>query len=108
MKALSIRQPWAWLICRGFKDIENRNWKLPAYGFSPPGRVYVHAGKRMGISTSVLSVTEEWILERLTPSQREEYRIAPRYRGEITEKTFLCKSQVFNYTANSYFGCAHD
>ncbi|MGK0735926.1 ASCH domain-containing protein [Yokenella regensburgei] len=26
MKALSIRQPWAWLIVNGFKDIENRSW----------------------------------------------------------------------------------
>jgi hypothetical protein len=26
MKALSIRQPWAWLIVNGFKDIENRGW----------------------------------------------------------------------------------
>jgi hypothetical protein len=27
MKALSIRQPWAWLIVRGEKPIENRAWK---------------------------------------------------------------------------------
>lgn len=26
MKALSILQPWAWLIVNGNKDIENRNW----------------------------------------------------------------------------------
>ena len=25
--ALSIRQPWAWLIVNGYKDIENRDWK---------------------------------------------------------------------------------
>jgi len=23
---LSIRQPWAWLITHGHKDIENRTW----------------------------------------------------------------------------------
>ena len=23
---LSIRQPWAWLIIKGYKDIENRSW----------------------------------------------------------------------------------
>lgn len=27
MKALSIRQPWAWLIANGHKDIENRTWQ---------------------------------------------------------------------------------
>ncbi len=26
MLALSVRQPYAWLIVRGFKDIENRTW----------------------------------------------------------------------------------
>lgn len=38
--ALSIRQPWAWLIVNGHKDIENRTW---ATTFS--GRVLIHAGK---------------------------------------------------------------
>lgn len=42
MKALSIMQPWAWLICAGHKDVENRSW--PA-GFH--GRVLIHAGKRL-------------------------------------------------------------
>lgn len=27
MKALSIRQPWAWLILHAGKDIENRVWQ---------------------------------------------------------------------------------
>jgi hypothetical protein len=27
MKVIVIRQPWAWLIVHGFKDIENRTWK---------------------------------------------------------------------------------
>ena len=27
MKALSIQQPWAWLIVNGFKRVENRRWK---------------------------------------------------------------------------------
>ncbi len=42
MKALSIRQPWAWLIVNGHKDIENRNWKT-----SFRGRIWVHASKGM-------------------------------------------------------------
>ena len=40
MKALSIRQPWAWLIVNGYKDIENRTWPTRFRG-----RVYVHAPK---------------------------------------------------------------
>lgn len=55
MKALSIKQPWAWLICAGIKDIENRDWfigRKPALGgyfkdrvIELPQRIYVHAGK---------------------------------------------------------------
>lgn len=41
MKALSIRQPWAWLIAAGYKDIENRRWSTDLRG-----RIYIHAGKR--------------------------------------------------------------
>lgn len=40
MKALSIRQPWAWLIVNGFKDLENRDW-CPF----EMGKILVHASK---------------------------------------------------------------
>lgn len=41
LRALSIRQPWAWLILNAGKDIENRNW------FSHyRGRFLIHAAKR--------------------------------------------------------------
>lgn len=40
--ALSIRQPWAWLIVHGHKDIENRDWSTPFRG-----QVLVHAGLTM-------------------------------------------------------------
>jgi hypothetical protein len=42
MKALSIRQPWAWLIVNGYKDIENRDWPTRFRG-----PVLIHAGKAM-------------------------------------------------------------
>ena len=32
MKALSIRQPWAWLIAEGHKDVENRTWRTDYRG----------------------------------------------------------------------------
>lgn len=38
MKALSIRQPWASLICRGTKDVENRTWKTKYRG-----KLLIHA-----------------------------------------------------------------
>ncbi len=44
MKALSVRQPWAWLIVHGFKDIENRTWRT---GYRGP--VLIHAGKKVDV-----------------------------------------------------------
>lgn len=40
--ALSIRQPWAWLIVNGHKDIENRDWPTRFRG-----PLLIHAGKTM-------------------------------------------------------------
>lgn len=38
--AISIRQPWAWLILNAGKDIENRDWPT-----NFRGRVLIHASK---------------------------------------------------------------
>ena len=40
MKALSIQQPWADLIVKGIKDIENRKWSTRIRGL-----ILIHAGK---------------------------------------------------------------
>ncbi|MGJ3353456.1 ASCH domain-containing protein [Providencia sp. Je.9.19] len=44
MKAISIRQPWAWLIVNGHKDIENRSWRTKYRG-----KVLIHASQ--GVKT---------------------------------------------------------
>ena len=41
-RALSIRQPWAWLILHAGKDVENRTWKTHLRG-----TVLIHAGATM-------------------------------------------------------------
>lgn len=41
MRALSIRQPWAWLIVNGHKDIENRVWSTRYVG---PLLIHASAG----------------------------------------------------------------
>lgn len=41
LPVLSIRQPWAWLIVNGYKDIENRTWITHFRG-----RFLIHAGKK--------------------------------------------------------------
>lgn len=45
MKVLSVRQPWAWAIIHGGKDIENRNWKTPFRG-----RLAIHAGTKFDLA----------------------------------------------------------
>lgn len=38
MKALTIRQPWAWAIMAGLKDVENRSWPTKVRG-----EILIHA-----------------------------------------------------------------
>lgn len=40
VKALTIKQPWAWAIVSGHKDVENRSWAT-----SYRGPILIHAGK---------------------------------------------------------------
>jgi len=58
MKALSIRQPWAWLICAGIKDIENRRRHTKFRG-----RVYVHTGKVIEIKAFEL-LAEMYLMDK--------------------------------------------
>lgn len=79
MRALSIRQPWAWLIVNGYKDIENRDWRIgrkPGFGgayrdreLDFPARIYVHTGKSMDVGS-----WEEYIRHRLTKAQWKLFR----------------------------------
>lgn len=43
IKALSITQPWAWLIAQGHKDIENRRWPTAFRG-----HFLIHASGKWG------------------------------------------------------------
>ena len=52
MKALTIRQPWAWLIVSGKKNIENRSWNT-----NYRGKFLVHAAA--AFSTTPLEEIED-------------------------------------------------
>jgi hypothetical protein len=55
MKALSVSQPWAWLIVQGHKDVENRSWPTTLRG-----RFLIHAPKGFDrVSYEGLSQTME-------------------------------------------------
>jgi len=50
MKCLSVRQPWAWAIIHGGKDVENRNWYTKFRG-----TLAIHAGKSFDIPMDMFS-----------------------------------------------------
>ena len=75
IKALSLRQRWAWLVARGFKPIENRSWDTKYRG-----RFLIHASKS---EEQLDGLDEAWILERLEPYQVAEYRTARIDYGAI-------------------------
>jgi hypothetical protein len=65
MKTIVIRQPWAWLIVNGFKDIENRTWTTRYRG-----PLLIQASAR-----------------RPTSGEMEEFRAFARKRGvELPEE----------------------
>lgn len=70
--ALSIRQPWAWLIVNGHKDIENRDWPT-----SFRGRLLVHAGQTMAHSYYD-QVCAELLRHGLLPDSMPAYEALPR------------------------------
>lgn len=52
-KAISIKQPWAYLICAGIKDVENRTWATKYRG-----RVYIHASANNACSLDELNLEQ--------------------------------------------------
>lgn len=46
MKALSVQQPWAWLLVNGPKDVENRTWRTDY-----TGPLLIHAPRTVDTSS---------------------------------------------------------
>ncbi|SER36990.1 MULTISPECIES: ASCH domain-containing protein [Pseudomonas] len=57
MRALSIRQPWAWLIVHGGKIIENRTWYT-----KHRGAFLIHASK--GMTKAEYGFVRRYCIER--------------------------------------------
>src|SRR2546423_13181844 len=45
LRALSLRQPWAWLVVNGYKDIENRSWRT-----NHRGPLLIHASSNRSLT----------------------------------------------------------
>jgi hypothetical protein len=73
MKAISIRQPWAWLIVQGIKPIENRTWFT---GYRGP--LLIHASKtwdEQGEKWIWSRIYSRWSLPLRTLPHRDDPRI---------------------------------
>lgn len=82
MKALSIRQPWAWLIVHGGKNVENRTWHT-----KHRGRFAIHASQ--GLTKLEYHAARDFALERGV----EVPAFADLQRGGIVGTAFLADSR---------------
>ena len=82
MRALSFIQPYAWLTASGIKPVDNR-----PRATSFRGKFYIHASKKN--DPNICGLSEEWILERLSPYERERYFTEPKHTGAIIGEGIL-------------------
>jgi hypothetical protein len=99
MKALSIKQPWSWLVCKGIKDVENRTWHIhmpPLLNYPAiPRRIYVHASlSRSEMTKAVLAQ----ILKRLNNRQAAALMLA--YPG-LSFGTIIGEVDIIGCTGKS-------
>ncbi len=59
LRALTIWQPWAWLIVNGYKDVENRSWET-----RHRGPLLIHAG-----------LNKRWLSENELTKIERKFRI---------------------------------
>jgi hypothetical protein len=62
--ALSIRQPWAWLILNGGKDVENRDWVPSNPGLDFRGPFYIHASRALYGTKDDRVRIRAWVFKR--------------------------------------------
>lgn len=93
MKALSIQQPWAWLIVNGYKDVENRSWPT-----NVRGRIAIHAGKKFD------SEGYEWVLDN-RPDIEMPHPAAFEFGGIVGSAVLTdCITEPLNDEALWFFG----
>jgi len=69
MKALTVIQPYATLIARGIKDIENRSWKT-----NFRGRIYIHVSKKVAKEHwEILEDKQYELVKKLALKNKLEY-----------------------------------
>lgn len=87
MKALTVKNPWAWLIAHGIKDIENRTWRT-----NFRGRVYIHAAASLDSrhrEMSLLFSRKQWI-------SMNNDTINKMIRGSFPMSQILCSVEIID------------
>jgi len=79
MKTISLRQPWAYLICSGIKDIENRTWKLPEK----------YKGERVLIHASGAAITFGQFCDYIENLDNEDLGLQKIVRENCFRKSWL-------------------
>lgn len=85
MKAITVKQPWAWAIAAGLKDVENRTRPSP-WRTASGQRVAIHAGQSID-GEGVLRVAE--LVRRQRGGPVPEQPIDPSVRGAIIATAVL-------------------
>ena len=82
MKALSVTQPWASIICTGIKDVENR----PYQSVIIPGRILIHA--------TAAKVPGNWEMQ---PSEYVSHAKNGRLMGQFPEYKDMPNGAIIGY-----------
>lgn len=93
MKALTVRQPWAWAIVYAGKDIENRNWNTRYRG-----EIAIHAAKglmREEYTESVDLLRRHYKCRKEIPSYEAMIRGAIIGVAELVDCVTTSKSSWF-------------
>lgn len=80
MKALTVRQPWAFAIVHGFKDVENRTRQPPA----------MMLGQRFAIHASLRFDDSAWTFEPIEKMIAASPREAPLHLGAVIGYARVC------------------
>lgn len=77
MKVLTVKHPWAYLICSGVKDIENRTWKLPEKYRGERVLIHTSADKKLNL----LALTGEQYVDACNKFDGKETKSVDRWES---------------------------
>ena len=92
MKTLSIKQPYATLICAGVKRVENRTWTTDYRG-----RLLIHASGDAWSFPSDDHLPEKWFNEFIKYIEKYNNFEPPKNAPETIQKAFILNRLAFEH-----------